>query len=466
MSKKLGDTIPATIAGKEINKYMTFTKNTLAKLPKALPGKRYYVFDKQMPKLRCYVTDRGHKSLCAVLTVEGKTTRFSVNPDGFSTVEAISMDDARAYTARLMGMNQTQLKAVREGAETRGSRAPSAKRVSRFHDINDNAIHRMSDTDKASLSAEEIMQLYLRDKQEKLSPSSIETYREVLPRHFPEEYQMPFPAILDRDLMLDAIHNSKGAMSAVRHINMLYNWAKNNILTKDYAPVFQQLNPAEQLMKTKIKDMDYQPRTNSLRKKETAKWFDVVESMADSRDTDFLLFLFLTGMRAGDTASNLRWKNINLGKGEFSMLTKGKHKEKTFPLPLYVAQRLRSRASQAAPDDMVFPQANRGQRAKLISMVAKGLGRRISNHDLRRTFSQIAAANGIEKTTIKQLMNHETDSDVTSKHYINNDTAITEWRDTDVVDPLQTASEKIVTIILKNANRIGESATVVAIRKK
>lgn len=466
MARKLGDTIPASLAGKAIKKHINFTQNTLAKLPKAKPGKRYYVFDKVLPKLRCYVTDRGHKSLCIMLTVEGKTVRFSANPAGYSDINSVDIEQARSYAASLMQMSQAQLKNLRSQAETRGQRKPAARRVSRFATENMQSVFTIPDDDKRSLTTEELMQMYLYSKGSKLSKKSVETYRDVIPRHFPDHYELPFYEILNRNLMLDALHAAKGAMSAIRHINMLYNWAKNNLLDNNFNPIFDEPNPAENLMKTTLKDMAYEPRTNSLQPSETVKWFNIVESLNDDRDTDFLLFIFLTGMRAGDTASNLRWKNLDFNKNKFSMLTKGKHAEKSFPLPSYVARRLQQRAKQAGSDDLVFPQANRGQRAKLIRLVEQGMGRKITNHDLRRTFSQIAAANGIEKTTIKQLMNHETDSDVTSKHYINNDAAVEAWREAEYIDPLQSASETIVSIILKHARRHKTSAKVVAIGGK
>lgn len=466
MGKKLGETIPATKAGKEIKKVFVFTKNSLDKLPTPFSGKRYYVHDKHLPKLRCLVTDTGSKSLCAVLTVDGKTTHFPVNPDGYSTVDAVSLDDARAYVASLLGMSQAQLKELRASKETRGQRKSIAARAANYEHLNDSVLYKLSDAEKRKLTTEEVLLLYLAVRKDKISKWTDRAYSRSIPRHFPDEYQLPFSEILDRNLMLKAIANNRGAMASVRHINALYNWAKNNILDENYAPIFDQINPAEQLMKTKLKEMAYQPRDNALKPKEMTKWFNVIEQLDDPRDAEYLAFILLTGMRSGDTANNLRWENLDFDRNEFSLLTKGKSQEMAFPLPKYIADKLKKRKNHAAPGDLVFPNATANQRSKLIKIIGKQMKRNISLHDLRRTYSQVAMANGISNETIKQLINHNNGSDVTSKHYVNNVANISAWRSDTVINPMQIASDIIVDVILTNASRNNAKAKVVSLRRK
>lgn len=146
-----------------------------------------------------------------------------------------------------------------------------------------------------------------------------------------------------------------------------------------------------------------------------------VQTMSSRTNADLLCFLLLTGARWSEGAE-LTWDRVNLEERWFHLPDPKNRTPATIPLSKVVCEILEARPRI---NEYVFPARNkrnemghvmdaRGAKKKLC----EAIGVKISNHDLRRTFSDVAQKKcGVPLLAVKMLCNHKLSGDVTLKHY-------------------------------------------------
>jgi integrase len=127
--------------------------------------------------------------------------------------------------------------------------------------------------------------------------------------------------------------------------------------------------------------------------------------------------LLHTGARR-DEILTLRWENVDLPEKTITLFDTKNRTTLTIPVCEYVVELLQARRDARPSAEFVFP--SRGKTGRMIdlkaplqSISAMG-GKKISTHDLRRTFLTICEELDIGVMTRKRLVNHSIGSDVTA----------------------------------------------------
>jgi len=169
-------------------------------------------------------------------------------------------------------------------------------------------------------------------------------------------------------------------------------------------------------------------RTRVIPKEKLGLWFNTVLALREATgkqqqiiSCDLLLFLLLTGLRR-DEATRLTWKEVFRVDGYFCIpgsRTKNKQAHR-LPFSEYL-QGLIEKRWRERRNDYVFPgspkQNPHGHIKNPIWTIKKACQlcdlEPLSPHDLRRTFSSLAEYLNFNEYTIKKLLNHRIDRDVT-----------------------------------------------------
>jgi len=183
--------------------------------------------------------------------------------------------------------------------------------------------------------------------------------------------------------------------------------------------------------KKKVQWAKEERRDRYVHEKELATWWAAVEKLRSRKHfpgdgdlmADYLQFALLTGMRRTEI-TKLEWKNISFPREELHLTAaqnlKGKRKW-TMPLtPALLDILMRRKAKEARkPFDLTEPR-------RAINRVKDWSDVEFSMHDLRRSFASHAEATRMPLKTLKLLMNHATDNDVTLGYIRNKDVLLKE----------------------------------------
>lgn len=213
-------------------------------------------------------------------------------------------------------------------------------------------------------------------------------------------------------------------------LGALINYAGRQYRRADGSPLITR-NPVASLKDDKVR---LKPRTSRiLDPKVGVCWLALSQwaAAAHNRDTassiDLVRFLMLTGLRISE-ASELTWDRVNLEEGSFHLPNPKNGHAATMPLSTQAAALLTAR-HRVEGNRYVFP--SWGAAGHIVSprdtmtKLSGVAGCKITPHDLRRTFTNIALrVCRIEKFRTDLLTNHIT-RDVTAEHYF--DTTNLQW---------------------------------------
>jgi len=166
-------------------------------------------------------------------------------------------------------------------------------------------------------------------------------------------------------------------------------------------------------------------RTRVIPKEKLGAWFNAVVQFGQETShattavaCDYLLFVLLTGLRRNE-AAKLEWRNVFREDGHFVIPQTKNHQPHRLPLPDYL-QTLLDRRWRSRVNEYVFPgHPNRGNEGclsapvGLMRKIAERTGVEFSIHDLRRTFASLAEYLNMNDFTIKKLLNHKIERDIT-----------------------------------------------------
>jgi len=133
---------------------------------------------------------------------------------------------------------------------------------------------------------------------------------------------------------------------------------------------------------------------------------------------DYLLFMLLTGLRRNE-AAKLEWRCVFREDGFFVILQTKNHQPHRLPLSDCL-QTLLDRRWRLRLNEYVFPgHPNRGNEGclsapvGLMRTIAEQTGVEFSIHDLRRTFASLVEYLDMNDFTVKKLLNHKIERDIT-----------------------------------------------------
>ncbi len=368
---------------------LNFTKKSVDGLPVPEVGRTYYLDTKQ-PRLGLTVTARGAKSFHVRSTVNGMTKRISIKNGKFP---AMTVEQARRNAQKLL-------------AEIADSVDPIAKRRKKK---------------VLAVTLAEVFESYLSERD--LKPGTVKDYRRAFKETFDDWMSKPLASITDK--MVQSRYQQRGKVSkaradnAARVLGAIYRYSQANYRDSEGSTLFPR-NPVDILKETRARFKI--PRKKRMIPRESLpKWFESVNTLNNQTARDYFLFLLFTGARR-EEAAKLKWEDVNFKAMTFQLLDTKNREEVTLPLPEYVADLLKARKGRKRVG-WVFP-VKTGKTGylsdprKSIESVRKAAKIQFSPHDLRRTFVSIAESLDLSVYTIKALVNHKVNGDVTAGYVV------------------------------------------------
>jgi integrase len=295
-----------------------------------------------------------------------------------------------------------------------------------------------------NITLRQVFEDYCRVKKDKLRPKTLLVYESAMRRCFFDDRKdedgnvvleswanKPITKITRtlvqrRHQALSNAHGPRGkgeaqANQAMRTLRTLFGYAMLTYRDDDDKPVVSE-NPVKYLSELDLWNED-KCRSEIIEDNQLAAWYKAVMGLESRTSRDYLLLLLFTGLRRTE-AVKLRWERIKLdGSSPLLRIPKEDTKTKSaheLPLSDVLVGLLRDRKS--ADFGYVFP----GEKAdshliepkRAIEKVIKESKVVFTLHTLRRTFETIAARLDIPYFVLKKLLNHSTQTDITSR-YVN-----------------------------------------------
>jgi integrase len=210
------------------------------------------------------------------------------------------------------------------------------------------------------------------------------------------------------------------ANAVMRILGILLNFAAANYEV-DGQPIIL-VNPIKRLSQNHLWYRE-QRRQVVIPDHKMAAWYQAVQSLRNTTVRDYLLLLFLTGLRRNEAAT-LRWDDIDLESRVLTIrqeLSKN-HKEHRLPLSDFLTNLLAARYANKKDCPYVFP--GRGGKHHIvesdyvIQKVVASASCKFTIHDIRRTFLTSAEKLGLPYVVLKKLANHSGRNDTTFGYII------------------------------------------------
>jgi integrase len=287
-----------------------------------------------------------------------------------------------------------------------------------------------SSAPRAILSLSTLSREFLSRREGVLRSSTIADYRMVLEGTYFESWkevpvnEIARRAVLDQYQALCTRHGVGMANKAMRVLSATLNYSK-----AVYPELESWANPVRVLSETRSR-IPLRPRTSHIKPKDLPNWLSALDAYRDDttarqgseRQNDIWLFLnliLMTGLRSNE-ARSLMWCNIDLDHGVLTVpesIAKNRI-EARLPLNSWLIAQLSNRGRSL--QGRVFPSScNNGYLdnvRRALKRIEKLSGIPVMPHDLRRSFATYLDLLGVPFGAIKQLLNHVSASDVTSRY--------------------------------------------------
>lgn len=391
---------------------LKLTKTKVESLPIPTDKDQVFYWDSETKGFGVRITANGARSYIVQRPVNGKTRRFTLGPHGLLTCDEARKRAMEKLLEMMDGIDPQQEK-KRKVAQTETLR--------------------------------EVMEDYIEHKRTKhgpLRPASKADIRKCVVVTFADWADKPVAGIT-RDACLKRFRELTKAApvqanQAFRNLRALLNWAREKNATSDGEYPILPINPVSQMFKQggMAKWNPEKARDGRIPKDKMGAVWLLLQQYADpernrrstSIAADLVMFLILTGTRINE-ASTLTWDRVKLDGDLPTFYLPGEvtknHNPATFPISKALHALLtRRHAERIKGSNYVFP-AVRGDSGymkdprAMWEKVSKVAGLHLSNHDMRRTFEDVAQIVGIDGDTRRQLENHLS-NDVHGRHYANN----------------------------------------------
>ena len=205
------------------------------------------------------------------------------------------------------------------------------------------------------------------------------------------------------------------ANNTMRVLRALFTFATHRYEVAGNAVVTE--NPVAYL--SRLKAWQKLPRRQTVLTVHQLKpWYEAVMALEDSSRSDLFRFLLFTGLRKGE-AMSLKWKDVDLDAGTILITDTKNRQPHMLPLSDFLLELLEER--QAVGGDYVFPSEQGGRQSDprvQVAEVCTKTGITFTPHDLRRTFATVAESRALSWKTVKALLNHKMEDDVTAGYVV------------------------------------------------
>lgn len=261
----------------------------------------------------------------------------------------------------------------------------------------------------------------------KLAKNTILDMNGTIRRHLTDWLNMPLSSITP--IMVKDRHkkiSEKTKFKANRcfdYLSAIINYAIDDAELREIYDLFPKGNPVRILSKLKLKNSE-PPRQVIVPVKSMGIFFNTIFKMINEGriGANVLLFALLTGIRKSEATEGLRWENVDLKDRTFYISHTKNGTPHKLPLTNYTFEMLNNISiKNGNPSSGIVFLPTRGEKVSNLRYVEaeieKALELRVTIHDLRRTFSTLAAR-VLTHYEHKKLMNHYDNRDVTMTHYV------------------------------------------------
>jgi integrase len=284
----------------------------------------------------------------------------------------------------------------------------------------------------ASITLQNIAENYMTHKKTRsghfLKESTKKDIRKHLKGVFSDWANLPIASITEENVVKRFREASKRsaaqANQAFRILRALYNYAR--AASKSNGKPTLPENPVNVLSDSDDKKWNFVPeRTGQIPENKIGIAWNLIHSLRTAQEqttisrtlADFVAFLLLTGARFNE-AARLTWDRIDF-ENETWFLPDSKNRQSIhFPLSSQALEILKERPR--INEYVFFSYSKTGHVTDArhqMKKISDEIERKITAHDLRRTFRAVAAACGIELWRTKLLMNHTMREDITIRAY-------------------------------------------------
>jgi len=403
----------ATVDSKRFN----FTKAVVDALP--VPSTRTYVYDTKAPQLGLTLLPSGTRSFHVRATVYGRTKRIALENGKYP---GMKIEQARKEATRVLSQIADKADPVEARREAKASK----------------------------VTLREVFDRYMAEKRTphgtKLRDGTKAEYKMSIDKTVPDYWDRPLVDLDDKVVKRRYLKRLDQSLSRAKSfhkvVTALFNFAGKEYKRSNGESYFPD-NPAQIIVDENL--LVKTPRRKTyIKTGELSDWFDAVESLG-TVEREFLQFVLMTGCRKSE-AMRLTWDRVNLRAGTFKLTDTKNRNDVELPIPFYLLPMLKKRKGKGA--ERVFPV---GDDAKAcLGKVREATGIYFTLHDLRRSYATTAEDIDISGLTVKRLLNHLTDSDVTAGYQIPN------------LERLERVSRRVVRELLVRSGRL--NADVVELR--
>lgn len=296
-----------------------------------------------------------------------------------------------------------------------------------------------------------------------LKPKTRNDYQRAIHVYLKDWRRKPITAITkqmvtQRHRLIGETRGEAQANYALRALRAVLNFAKHSY-DDGHGHSILPYNPVEILNHTRAWYRIERRRT-VIKAYDLPAWYRAVQSLKQDYQpltaavvADFLVLVLFTGLRFNEAAT-LKWANVDL-RDRTLFIPDPKNREPfTLPLSAFVTHLLAERRTLAL-NDYVFPGrdgiGHLVEPKRQMAHVRDLCGFYFTVNDLRRTFITIAESLDLSTYTLKRLLNHKVNNDVTAGYIISD------------VERLRTPIEKIIHVMLE-ACHIADDRKVIALR--
>lgn len=395
------------------SKKYNITNTKAYSFPVPEKGQVFY-WDEKQAGLGLRITSAGSRSWIVQGYVNGKPKRFTLG-----LLDDLPYKDAREEASKVRGDMRKGINPLVEKRKLQQS------------------------SEAEGVTLREIMEDYIEHKRTKhgaLRPSTKQGIKLNVENEFSSWADKPVATINRESVVKKFRELSKAAPTqtnlAFRNLRALLNWAREKYSTSDGAYTILPLNPVSQALKQNglVQWNKEKARVSRIPKGKIGEVWLLLEEYANTdihisttcTSADLIAFMILTGCRVSE-ANQLTWDRVKMD-GElptFHLDTTKNHNPITLPisdaLKLVLTRRYDARLKG---NSYVFP-AMRGKKGYLhdpramMQRVSKTAEVSLCNHDMRRTFEDIAEYAGVDSDRRRILINH-IGGDVHSVNYANN----------------------------------------------
>jgi integrase len=256
-----------------------------------------------------------------------------------------------------------------------------------------------------------------------LKPKTLYDYENVIQKAFDDWQSKPLlfitkDKVVKRHTLLGEERGEAYANLSMRLLRALFNFAAGQYEDSQGHSLIVE-NPVKRLSQTRAW-YRVERRQSFIKAHELAAWHDGVKQLKNETLRDYLLLILFTGLRRQE-AAKLKWENVDLKAKTLTVLDTKNHQDHVLPLSDYLCELLTQR-KQNIVNDYVFSGIGKDgylvEPRRQMAQVTELSGVHFTVHDLRRTFITVAESLDIAAYSLKKLLNHKMNSDVTAGYIV------------------------------------------------